>query len=74
MIKDPEAVLAAEVERIRQTPVDFERNLALFESMLEHARAMGAMPVADPLFGIEAKIRLAKALNEVAAYGPRSGT
>lgn len=72
MINDPEAVEAAEIERIRQTPVDYERNLAVFEAMLAHARAMGAMPVADPLYGIEAKIRLAKALNEVGTRRPRA--
>lgn len=74
MIRDPQAVEAAEIERMRRTPVDYERNFAIFESMLEHAIAMGAMPVQDPLYGIEAKIRLAKAMNEVAANRARERT
>lgn len=65
MFENPKEVEAIEIERIRQTPVDYERNLEIFESMLQYARAMGAMPAKDPLYGIESKIKLAKALNEV---------
>lgn len=42
---------------------DFWRNLRLLEAMYEHARRLGAFPLADPLEGLETDIRVAKALN-----------
>jgi len=44
-------------------PADFARNLRLYDAMYELARTLGAFPPADPLEGIENKIRVAKILN-----------
>jgi hypothetical protein len=63
MIKDTALWQAWEDEFVRSRPPDFHRNLALVESMFEHARMLGALPRSDPLEGIEVKIRLARALN-----------
>ncbi len=63
MIKDVAFWEAWEQEYRRKQPVDFERNLALMDAMYEHARLLGAFPLANPLEGIEVKIRLAKVLN-----------
>ncbi len=63
MIKDTALWHAWEDEFARSRPPDFHRNLALVESMLEHARKLGAFPRSDPLEGIEVKIRLARVLN-----------
>lgn len=63
MIKDPKLWRKWERELIANTPVDVERNFAIFEALCEHARELGVFRRADPLEGIEVKIRLAKALN-----------
>ena len=63
MIKDRAFWEAWEAQTILSQPADFRRNLALVESMYEHARALGAFPLADPLEGIETKIRVARVLN-----------
>jgi hypothetical protein len=44
-------------------PPDFQRNLRLLESMYELARSLGAFPPADPLAGLDTKIRVARILN-----------
>ena len=54
---------AWEAEFIRSEPADFQRNLQLVEWMYEHAQALGAFQRADPLEGIETKIRLAAVVN-----------
>lgn len=74
MIRGTRIWEAWERDLIRRTPADFARNLRIAEAMLEHARAMGAIPRKDPLEGIEAKIRLARALNaELTSQAHRAG-
>ncbi len=63
MIKDTEAWQAWEREQVRNTPVDFEQNARILDAMYEQARAMGLFPLADPLEGLDAKIKFAKAIN-----------
>jgi hypothetical protein len=54
-----------EDELIASEPVDYERNLRLFEAMWLQARAAGVIPGPDPLEGIDLKIRLLELLNAV---------
>jgi hypothetical protein len=63
MIKDVKYWEEWEREYIRSQPVDVARNIAIFDAMYQHARAIGAVPPADPMEGIEVKIRIARALN-----------
>lgn len=63
MIKDPAAWQAWEDSYIRSQPVDYEKNLRIFEALYEHARRVGALPPKDRLEGIEFKIRFARDLN-----------
>lgn len=63
MIKDRAYWEAWEDRVILSQPADFNRNLALVESMYEHARKLGAFPTADPLEGIETKIWVARVVN-----------
>ncbi len=63
MIRDTEFWEAWKTEQIRREPVDFQRNLRIAEAMYQHARALGAFPLDDPLEGLDVKIRVAKALN-----------
>jgi hypothetical protein len=59
------AALWEEWERqaLRSEPVDFKHNLMLLEAMYEHARRLGAFPPANPLEGLETKLKLAKVLS-----------
>ncbi len=63
MIKDRETWEKWEADYIRRTPVDFERNFAIYESLYQEARALGILPPAYPLEGLEDKIRFVKAIN-----------
>jgi hypothetical protein len=63
MIKNVAFLEAWEKEgplRERLTP---EQAFALCDAMYEYARSLGGFPPADPLEGLEAKIRLARAIN-----------
>jgi hypothetical protein len=71
MIKDVAFWEAWEREFLRNEPVDFARNLRLLDAMYEHARLLGVFPPADPLEGIEVKIRMARIFNQVASSRPR---
>ena len=44
-------------------PVDFARNLRLYEAMYEYAVFLGVLPLKDPLEGLEEKIRWVRMLN-----------
>jgi len=63
MIRNPELWRAWQDEQIRREPVDFQKNLRIANAMLKQARAMGAIPLKDPLEGLDVKIRVAKVLN-----------
>jgi len=63
MIRDVQAWQAWEDAWIAGEPVDFERNLRLYEAMYELAVALGVLPTKDPLEGIEDKIRWVKMLH-----------
>jgi hypothetical protein len=63
MIKDGEYFARWELDYIRKEPSDYLQNLKIFEALWEEARALGIVPLKDPLEGIETKIFLAKVLN-----------
>ena len=65
MIRRPDLIEAFEHEYQRRQPHDYQQNLRIAEALYEEARALGILPLKDPLDGIEVKIRLAKALNAV---------
>jgi hypothetical protein len=54
----------------RAIPPDPDSNRRVFEAMYEHARRLGVLPLADPLEGLEADLRLARSLNVRRAAGP----
>ena len=54
---------AWEKEYARSCVVDYQRNLRIFEALYEEAVALGVLPPANPLEGLEEKIYLAKRLN-----------
>lgn len=65
MIKNAKKLQAFEAERIRAEKVDVEQNLRILDALYEEALLLGALPPKDPLEGIEFKIRVAKAVNNV---------
>jgi hypothetical protein len=65
MVKNTLKLQAFEAERIRSEKVDVEQNLRILDALYEEALMLGALPLKDPLEGIEVKIRVAKAVNNV---------
>lgn len=69
MIKNVPMWEAWEDEYHRRTPVDFKKNLAIFEALYEHAVALGVWNKRGPLEGLESRIELARILNGRRATG-----
>ena len=63
MIRDVKAWEAWERAQVASTPNDFHANLRWAGEALAFARKIGVFPPADPLEGIEHKIRLARLIN-----------
>ncbi len=62
MIKNTDKLREFEDNLIKNTPVDFEENRAVFEMLKNQAIQMNRW-VTNDLEGIESKIKLARALN-----------
>ena len=78
MIRDKTLWKRFEADWQAKREQDFEANLSLFETLIEHARSMGAWPPKDPMDGIEVDIRLARMVNTYVekpadASGPGAG-
>ncbi len=73
MIKNIELWEEWEKEYCRSQKPDFMWNLKIFEALYEEARALGILPPADPLEGIETKINLARKVN-VSGTSKKDGT
>jgi hypothetical protein len=54
-----------EIELAQKEQVDIRRNFRIVESLYEEAVALGALPLKDPLEGLEVDIRIARAINRV---------
>ncbi len=63
MLRNVPRLTEFEDQMIRNGAIDVARNFRLFEAMVMEARAVAALPLADPLEGIEVDVRLAKALH-----------
>lgn len=63
MIRNPEKWREWEESGPLSEPADFKKNLQIVDAMYQFARSLGVFPPKDPLDGIEADIRIAKALN-----------
>jgi hypothetical protein len=73
VLKHRDLVEAFEKDQMRLVPPDYHRSLRILEAMYSEALALGALPLKDPLDGIEVDIRLAKVINVRATAGtPRS--
>lgn len=65
MIKNYDKLRKFEDSLIRAQKADYFQNLRIFEGLYKEAVALGALPLKDPLEGIDVDIRLAKSLNSV---------
>lgn len=65
MVKNTKKLQAFEAARIGAENVAVEQNLRILDALYEEALMLGALPPKDPLDGIEVKIRIAKAVNNV---------
>ncbi|HPG40552.1 MAG TPA: hypothetical protein PLP19_04550 [bacterium] len=65
MVINPHILEEFERQQQRREKVDFNKNRRLFKEMYKHAVRMGAIPSANPLEGIEVKIKLARIINSV---------
>lgn len=65
MVKNIKKLRAFEAARIKAEKVDVEQNFRILDALYEEARMLGAFPPKDPLEGIEVKIRIAQAVNNV---------
>lgn len=65
MIKDIKYWEDFEKKLIADSKPDYLKNLEIFKLMLQHAKAVGAIPLKNPLEGIEIDIKIAKMLNNL---------
>ncbi|MBN1625036.1 MAG: hypothetical protein JW944_00815 [Deltaproteobacteria bacterium] len=65
MIKDSNILFQFEQEEIKREPPDYRSALRIFEGMWLEGKAMGVLPLKNPLEGIEVDIRVARMLNDV---------
>jgi len=63
MIQRRDLVDAFERELVRREVPNYFKNLKIVEALYNEARALGALPPADPLDGIEVDVHLARVLN-----------
>lgn len=49
--------------QMQRAQSDYFQNLRLFEALYREAKQLGALPLKDPLEGIDVDIRLAKVVN-----------
>lgn len=65
MIKDTNILFQFEQEEMKREPRDYRAALRIFEGMWLEGKAMGVLPLKDPLEGIEVDIQIARMLNHV---------
>ncbi len=65
MIKNKKILEKFEKDFVKKTKVDFEKNLKIFEELLNLAREINKLPSENLLEGIEIDIKYAKAINGV---------
>jgi hypothetical protein len=63
MMTNPHLVRSFEQAQIRDSPVDYWRNMEIVEALWHEARQLGSWPPSDPLGGLDTDVRLARALN-----------
>jgi len=65
MVKDAKKLEMFEKELMKLEKPDPKKNFKIAEALYDEAVALGAIPLNDPLDGIEVDIRIAKVVNGV---------
>jgi hypothetical protein len=65
MVKDYKKFETFEKELMKLEKPGLVKNFKIVEALYDEAVALGAIPLKDPLDGIEVDIRIAKAINSV---------
>lgn len=65
MIKNKSFLEEFEMNLMKSSKADYQRNLEIFEGMLEEALYLKVLPMKNPLEGIEVDIRIARVINSV---------
>ena len=63
MIKNPRAIELFENSLVRQSPVDYRRNLQIVDALYREACLLGIFPLKERLDGIDSDIHLARVMN-----------
>jgi hypothetical protein len=54
-----------EIEILRNEKLDIKKKFKIVEALYKEAVALGALPLEDPLEGLEVDIRIARGINSV---------
>jgi len=65
MVKDTRKLDAFEKEFLKSENTDLKKNFKIIEALYDEAVALGALPLENPLEGIEVDIRIARVINSV---------
>ena len=65
MVKNSKVLEKFERDYVSSHKQSYTTNLKIYEALFKEARKLGALPLKNPLDGIETVIKLAKALNSV---------
>ena len=65
MIKNKILVEQFEQELVKKNKPDYHQNLKIFEGMYKEAVYLNAIPLKDPLDGLEVDIKIARVINSV---------
>ena len=62
MIRNPRLLEALEKDLVRQETADYPQNMRIFEALYLQAKALGVLPLKDPLEDIETDLCIARVL------------
>jgi len=65
MVKDTRKLDAFAKEFLKSAKTDLKKNFKIIEALYDEAVALGALPLENPLEGIEVDIRIARVINSV---------
>jgi len=65
MIKNKILLKQFEQELVKKSKPDYHQNMEIFEGMYKEAVYLNAIPLKDPLDGLEVDIKIARVINSV---------
>ena len=65
MITNPKKLQELDRELLKKEKVDIKQNFRIAEALYREAIALGAIPLKDPLDGLEIDMKIAKVVNSV---------